>query len=499
LKAFGAEGIGKLEGMFAFVFIDIQSDEILLCIDRFGIKPLYYYEDEEYFIASSEIKGITGSGLVEKKVNTTQIRHYLLYKYAKPPETFFKQIFTLQHGTILQYHNNQWRKSEFSGENIQPADGEPDSLIVEEMLTGSLLQQLNANVPMGLLLSGGVDSTLLLALAKKEGFTLPSFSIINSREESIYGTKDYRYARLAASRYGSDHTEMVANISLLDQFPEFISQMDQPIGDSSYLMTRAICERASTSMKILLSGAGADELFAGYNRHWAFYKFLGNQKLFDLFLPSLKKISGILPSGRSFAFRKRFRLMKKFIDSYDQSSYNVFQNYITFHNQVLEDGEEDESFMEYFSFGDALEHDRNNYLVHDVLALSDRASMSNSIELRVPYLNEKLSCYLNSFPAESRIKHGKKWLLKEILLRNGGKVFNKRPKEGFGLPLTHWLLDEKAKHLWEIFDSGDCLLFEYFDRKKFDELVREQRNGKEDHGPLMWSLLVLAHWLKSHF
>ena len=394
LKEFGAEGIGKLEGMFALVFVDFQSDKILLSIDRFGIKPLYYYEDEKYFIASSEILGITGSGLVEKKLNTSQIHHYLLYKYAKPPETFFEQIFTLKQGTILEYQNKLWEHAVISDDQIEILDGEPASHIVEEIITGSLLQQLNANVPMGLLLSGGVDSTLLLALAKKEGFTLPSFSIVNSREESVYGTKDFQYARLAASMYGSDHTEMVADISLLEKFPEFISQMDQPIGDSSYLMTRTICQKGSESMKILLSGAGADELFAGYNRHWAYYKYLNNQNLFDLLVPSLKKISIFLPSGMSLPYRKRFRLIKKFIDSYDRSSYKVFRNYITFHNLGLEDGDEDEFLQKDFSFSDALDHDRNNYLVHDVLALSDRASMINSIELRVPYLNEKLFSYL---------------------------------------------------------------------------------------------------------
>ena len=477
LKEYGTKEIEKLEGMFAFVFVDFQSDKILIGRDRFGIKPLYYYEDSRYFIASSEIKAVVGSGLIEKKLNTSQINHYLLFKYAKPPGTFFENVYTMPQSCILSYQNKQWKQISIPKNNERFDEGMPDSHTVEDLLKESLLQQLNSNVPIGLLLSGGVDSTLLLALAQREGFTLPSFSIINSKGDSAFGTRDFHYAKLAASTYGSDHTEMLADISLLEKFPEFIAGIDQPIGDSSYLMTHAICREASLSMKILLSGAGADELFAGYNRHWAYYKYLRHQKLFDLLLPPLKKISGFFPTGLPFAYWKKLRLAKKFISSHEKSPYAVFQNFIIFQELGLEDVPKELLDGDDFSFEMSLQHDRDNYLVHDVLALSDRASMHNSIELRVPYLNEKLVSYMNSFPAETRIQNGQKWLLKEILIRNGGKIFAKRAKEGFGLPLSGWLMDKKADHLWEVFEPDSCQLFEYFDRSKFNELVRQQKNG----------------------
>ena len=146
---------------------------------------------------------------MNKKLNVTQIHHYLLYKYAEPPETFYQDVFALEQGHILSYKEQKWEKTAFPIKSITANAAEPDSKMVEKRLTQSLLQQINANVPIGLLLSGGVDSTLLLALAQKEGYNIPTFSIINSKADSSFGTQDFHYAKLAASTYASEHTEFV--------------------------------------------------------------------------------------------------------------------------------------------------------------------------------------------------------------------------------------------------------------------------------------------------
>ena len=504
IREYGLEGISNLEGMFAFIFIDLSIDEIIIARDRFGIKPIYYYDNDQFFIASSEVKAIAESGLFVKELNPSSIPQYLRYKYVKAPETFYMGIYELEHGHTYHCKNRSWEKHKYDLQKIQPENKIPNINDVESLITNSLIQQLDTQVPLGLLLSGGVDSTLLLALAKKEGFTLPTYSIVNSHKDKSFGTKDLKYSRLASKMYASDHHEVEMDISILNQFEEFISKVDQPIGDSSYLMTKAISKYASATqpngnngMKILLSGAGADELFAGYNRHAAFYSYLNNTKIFNTIAPLLKPILSVLPTGKKHPLRKHFRLMKKWSISHDPSPYTTFDNFLSFNEMNIGTSQTSKTVSDWFGW--AISHDQNNYLIGDVLALSDRASMLHGIELRVPYLNDNLVHYLNKFPAESRIHKGSKWMLKEILSKHGGVKFTKRAKEGFGLPLSGWLFDQKTAHLWDIFIDENQLIFNFLDKKRFDELIDQQKRRVEDHGPLLWSILVLAHWLKQNF
>lgn len=508
LQLYGENGIENLEGMFSFIYIDVEKNKVLIARDRFGIKPIYYYEDDSCFIASSEIKSIIGTGLVKKEINAAQIHHYLLYKYAKQPETLYRNIFEVQNGTALHIKNNEFQVGNYFQREIKSSSPVPNLTTIEEHITNSLIQQLVAQVPLGLLLSGGVDSTLLLAIAHKEGFTLPTYSIVNSKADRSFGTKDYHYSKLAASLYKSEHHELEIDISILNQFDDFIDSIDQPIGDSSLLMTSEICRSASKSlpeqagMKILLSGAGADELFAGYNRHLAFHKYLNNQNKLELLNPFLKPVLKLLPSGFPHPLRKSFRLAKKWLKSIDSSPINTYRNYLIF-NELISNGD-DKDFNDQYDhnsdiFGWALNHDQNNYMIGDVLALSDKASMLHGIEMRVPYLDEKLSDYLTGLPPSSLINNGRKWILRELLTKHGGRKFVNRPKEGFGLPLSSWLFDKKISHLWELFDLKESIIFNYLEKSKFDFLVKQQKQKSEDHGTLLWSILVLGHWLQRNF
>ncbi len=503
LRVHGKAGIARLEGMFAFVFMDFENDDILIARDRHGIKPIYYYEDDRCFIASSEIKPLLETGLVKKELNDTQIHHYLLYKYARGPETFYKNIYEVPPGTVMHFHGKQWLSECFehrqsSGKNILPDINE-----VEGLLTDSLLQQVNCNVPLGLLLSGGVDSTLLLALAKKEGFSMPTFSIVNAKSEDAFGTRDNHFSRLAATTYESDHHEIEMDISILDQFDCFVQNMDQPIGDSAYLMTSEICKKASNSMKVLLSGAGADELFAGYNRHWAFHKYLKNRKILGAVMPLIKPMANAIPTGKPYPFRKLAKQAKKWVNSHDKLPETTFHNYLG-HSDVFPDYCKDRANKVEIEQQDdwlkwALWHDQSNYLIHDVLALSDRAAMRHGVESRVPYLDDHLVNYANGLSSKSLLAHEQKWILKEILEKNGGKKFIHRPKEGFGLPLSSWLMDSKVQYLWEWASSTESLIFDFVDRQKIDQLILQQKQKSEDHGPLLWSILTLSHWLQHNF
>jgi asparagine synthase (glutamine-hydrolysing) len=308
---------------------------------------------------------------------------------------------------------------------------------------------------------------------------------------------------LAASTFNSDHHEVEIDISLLDKFEDFVNNIDQPIGDSSYLMTSEICKNASTyrptgqaGMKILLSGAGADEIFAGYNRHYAYFKYLNNQKALKALMPLLAPIITNLPAGFPHPFRKKFQLAKKWANSYDSSPIKTYLNYLSFDDDTSKSFStlENQDLLKW-----ALNHDQKNYLVSDILALSDKASMQHGIELRVPYLNEKLVNYLDAFPSDIRIRKGQKWILKSILSKYGGAKIVNRAKEGFGLPLSHWLFNNRVNHLWERIENNKSILFDFMEREYLKEVIKKQKNKSEDHGPYLWSVLVLEHWLNQHF
>jgi asparagine synthase (glutamine-hydrolysing) len=501
LTKYGKSRVSELGGMFAFIFIDFATDKIFIARDRFGIKPIYYYQNEKYFIVSSEIQSIVKTGLIPKRLNEEQVRHYLLYKYAKSPDTFFDGIAEVSPGAILQIKDGKTTSETFAHHQCQKENTSVRLQDIENLLTDSLLHQINSPVPVGLLLSGGVDSTLLLALARKEGFTLPTFSIVNSATEKHFGTNDYKFARKAALLFESDHHEFEIDISILNGFFNFIQMLDQPIGDSSYLMTLEICRNASKSMKVLLSGAGADELFGGYNRHRGFHQYLNNRNSLNLLFPLLKPALKMLPTGFPHPLRKSFRLLKKLGSSYDSSPENTFNNFVTF-NEFSDPGASP-TLLNFNNKRDwlawALDHDLKNYLTGDILALSDKASMRYGIELRVPYLDNNLVSHMKSISPELVMLRGQKWILKELLKKYGGKNFADRPKEGFGLPLSHWLTDKKLRHLWEFAVDPEHIIFRFVDKSLLDKILRQQQKHVEDHGPLLWSVLVLAHWLHHNF
>jgi asparagine synthase (glutamine-hydrolysing) len=505
LCVFGEAGIQKLQGMFALVFFDFERDKVLIARDRFGIKPVYYYQDDRYMIVSSEIQPIVQTCLFPKKLNESQVNHYLLYKYVKSPETIYEDVSELEPGHRLLVEKGNLETESFVTSIVNEQSNAYSTSDIENLIRDSLLQQINAPVPVGLLLSGGVDSTLLLALAKAEGFTMPTFSIVNQEVDKSFGTEDYKYARKAALKFGSEHHETTVDISILNQFENYIQKMDQPIGDSSYLMTSEICRYASDpqspsnpGIKVLLSGAGADEVFGGYNRHLAFYRYLNYKNILSASLPFTQLLSSWLPTGFPHPFRKEFKLIKKFVASVDISPEKTFHNFLIF-NEL-----ENKSIRYHFSnqsnwMAWALDHDLKNYLLSDVLALSDKAAMLHGIELRVPYLDENLVNYMNGLPSDAIFKHGIKWILKDLLTKYGGKEFAKRPKEGFGLPLSGWIVDKSVRHLWEFMYNPDHIVFRYLDKQLVEHFIAEQKSKEADHGPLLWSILTLSNWLERNF
>src|SRR5688572_20620488 len=312
----GPAGLEKLEGMFALVFFDLENNTLLAARDRFGQKPLYFAETDDAFIISSEIKAINSTGLVKKELNEAQIPNYLSYKHACKPGTFFKNIYELEEGTCGIYADNTWVTrsylSTFQGCGNTVLAPEEILAKTSELLQQSLLKQIQADAPVGLFLSGGIDSTLLLALLAEAGFTnFPAFSIANKASERSFGSDDYHYSNLAARQFGARHVVFNIDDSILNNFGQLIECMDQPIADGAVVLTDFLSKETHNSVKVALSGAGADELFGGYNRHRAFYKYIRNRPLLLFAKPFLQGLAPALPTGFAHPLRKNFRLIRK--------------------------------------------------------------------------------------------------------------------------------------------------------------------------------------------
>jgi asparagine synthase (glutamine-hydrolysing) len=467
-----------LQGMYSIICLDISTGTLLVARDQWGMKPLFKYEDDNYLIFSSEINGILASGLVRKILNKEAVSQYLKYRYVRRPETFFKGIDEVEPNTWMLFDLKgealHGRIHESDPNTVDEFEGMAPLEIIDQLLTESILSHQSPTGSTGLFLSGGVDSTLLLAKQHELGIRqIPTFSFISSKEDKNYGTNDYKYARMAAKQYQSQHHEIETDRGVLENLDDFVKTKE-----------------ASLSTNVVLSGAGADEIFGGYNRHKAFSHYLKNQSWL-IPLRSAGKISGRMISSYN---RSKGRLIQKYFDSISQSPTTTWDKMIS-----LEEFEY--SIKPNYSvknFQQALDDDRHHYLINDVLAISDRMSMRASLEMRMPYLDDRLTKYVLSLPAESLISEGPKHLLRKLLSQKGGKVYTQREKEGFGLPFGGWI--DKRKHgLWEFLEDKNHIVFNFVDASKVEKLIKEHTNIGSDHTLALWSIQILSRWLKSNF
>ncbi|HEX8529832.1 MAG TPA: asparagine synthase (glutamine-hydrolyzing), partial [Cytophagales bacterium] len=270
----GREGLSQLDGMYALAFYDCHTETLLLARDPWGMKPLFYAENDKYLVVSSEIRGVLASGLVAKEPELSQVAHYLRFKFAQRPGTFYRGVRELEPGTTCVSSPGK----ELSVAGMRPDESPAEAFSaptrkdvlprLTQALTETVARHLQADVPAGLLLSGGVDSALLLALAREAGVTdLPVFTVAYGGEDEAHATRDHHFARQAARQYGAAYHEVPVGRQLLESFWEWLPTLDQPVGDGAAWLTWLLAQEAKKHVKVVLSGAGADELFGGYHRH----------------------------------------------------------------------------------------------------------------------------------------------------------------------------------------------------------------------------------------
>lgn len=473
------QDIELLNGIFAFVFIDFQTQKIIFQRDAQGVKPLYYFENENFLLISSEIKGIIASNLITKKLNHSQIFPYLVNRFAHFPYTFFEGIFEVAPLLIAK-------------KNISFEKFNPKNLLLDLDITlkKSIQAQCLGDVPIGVFLSGGVDSTLILAYLQEIQYLRPTaFTITHTRKEMRFSSNDTKFAEQAAQQFGANWINIEVNENILTKMPDFLRQIDTPIADSAYFLTYLLAEKTTQTHKVVFSGAGADELFGGYHRHWAFYKYLKiNQLLGKKWIKWTKLL-------QSFPLKRHWKKLIENIetdeiDTFIHFTQNYWKNFYPQKQTILPQN----NVLEW-----ALDYDKTHFLQQDVLKINDLAAMQHTLEVRVPFLDKQVIDFVNQIPTDFLFKNGQKWLLKYLLKQKGGQKFGQRKKEGFGMAFGKWIREEKHKQMIENQLHQKHFIFQYVHYDYFKKLWYLHQTQKRDYTQEIFAIWNLSIWLDLHF
>lgn len=482
LRIFGAKGLEKLNGMFALIYIDLINKSVLVGRDRNGEKPLYYAQSPDSLIISSEIRGIAAART--HLPDWAQVEHYFYFRAPSPGKTFLRGISAWKPGrfsTIFRHDTFRWDTlpaPEYQGEPITEE-------LFHKTLEDVVLNQFHADVPVGLLLSGGTDSSLLYSLwYKKTGTPLPTYTIqVEKKYRAKYadGNHAIRFAKQIPTQH---HLIEIDQKIFLENWDEYIQSVDLPVGDSAGFLTWMIGKKAKSEVKVLISGAGADELWGGYQRHQAFARYWDQHAFWSKWAGFL----GQFPFGSQW---------KKFMSGIRPDPNHTFLNFSALQNPPLElIGDYDRIFNSKLpEYKRMLDFDRQCYLVQDVLKVHDNALMAHGIEGRAPYLDALLVALWHKIE-DPKLLSGKPWI-KNILHENELGWVADRRKFGFGLPLKEWL-NEKGEFSKRVFRS----------LKEFDQshgaqlstpvrqLLQNPEFGVKTQFLTLYNLFLLAEWVK---
>lgn len=512
----GVDGLRDLNGMFALAIWDRDAQELLLIRDRLGIKPLYYFVDRGEVVFASEIKALLRHPAARREVEPSAIGKYLAYGYVPAPHTVFRQIRKLEAGTCLRATGHGIAIAKYWDVPMQdqPVNGlRTDECAAEllNLLRDAVAKQLRSDVPVGVFLSGGLDSSLIAALAAAASGKPPAtFSI--GFEEASYD--ELPYARRVARRYGTDHHEEVLSLDrAIRLLPECLAGLDEPCGDASILPTYLLAHLAARHVKVALSGDGGDELFAGYPAFQA-------HKLVEAFsfLPlswrdAFNRAARRLPVSHRYA--SAGFLLDQFVRGSGVSPEIRFFLWMgpsgnEERNRVLAPALRD-AFPERDPFDDVRRHVRASglnrrferllylcmklYLPDDILAKVDRASMAHALEVRPPFLDHRVVEYMAGVQSMFKLKGlTTKYLLKRAARGLLPPEIIHRRKAGFMMPIASWLARDLRPLVEEHCSAAALARDGWFDPVAVRQLMDEHFARRRDHRKLLWALLCFQIW-----
>jgi asparagine synthase (glutamine-hydrolysing) len=507
----GADCVQKLRGMFAIALYDQRQGKLLLARDRLGKKPLHYAVHGDRILFGSEIKTILAVAPELAELSQEGILQYFYFGYIADPLTAFQRIHKLPPGCLLEYVDGKIDVRQYWD---LPSFGSQSSLSEEEFLhelehrlAEAVKIRLISDVPLGALLSGGVDSSIVVALmARASGAPVKTFSI-GFRNEQFDETK---YARMVAERFGTDHHELIVDPDIEQTLESLSAMLEEPFGDSSMLPTYHVCRIARKHVTVALSGDGGDELFAGYDR----YSIAMNRRELNWMPRSVANFYRVnihprLPFGM-YGRNRAWNALLTARDRYlDDVSYlpALHRERSVFSDEFLETaaGLADPlaAFQKYYDDAPASDTlsrlmylDVKTYLAGDILTKVDRMSMATSLEVRVPLLDHVFVEWATAMPVEWKFRNStKKYILKKLAERLGipSEVLHRR-KQGFQLPLVDWMRNELKEQFLAILLEPRTLQRGYFRPEAVRSLLKEHMSKRRNRSGILWRMLILELW-----
>lgn len=524
-------------GMFSIALLDKKESRLKLAVDRFGEKPLYYSTYSGNFVFGSELKALKILPGLTLEVNRDVLSMYLRYKYIPAPYCIYKHVNKIEPGKYISIdlkniknclqQETYWSfKETVNTSQNQLIDISSTDFIkdLEDKLTLSVSRQMLSDVPIGSFLSGGIDSSLITTLMQSQSFK-PIKTFTMGFADSAYN--EAKYAKEISERLGTDHTELYVDSQMaIDIIQDLPKIYDEPFGDSSQIPTTLLSRLTREHVTVALSGDAGDEIFGGYNRHTSVAPLWNNMK----YIPSIirnglsNNLSKLSPANLDSLYKK----YNKFIPNKYQISHfgdqvqkisqilkskNEYEMYISLisswdnPDKIVKGSKEIETFLtsnsNYFDL-DSFEHtmmaiDTLSYLPGDILTKVDRASMSASLETRLPFLDHNLVEFAWKLPIRSKIKKRTgKLPLREILYKYIDRDVIERPKMGFGIPIDTWLRGPLRDWAENLLNEKRLIKEGFFNPEEIRYVWEEHLSGKKNWQDKIWTILMFQLWLENN-
>jgi asparagine synthase (glutamine-hydrolysing) len=516
-EEFGPESLEYLDGIFAFAIWDSAKQQLFIARDRLGIKPLYYAEVNQQLIFGSELKVLLKHPEISREIDLVALNEYLSFEYVPTPRSIFKDIHRLEPGYFLVYGEKGLVKQKFWDVTLARSELRPPmhwrdySKQLYQQMRGIVQKELVSDVPVGVLLSGGVDSSIIAALMTElYPGRVKSFSI--GFQESSFDESPY--ARMVAKHLQTEHHELIVTSKMAaDLVPDIVDFLDEPFGDSSLIPTFLLSKFASNQVKVVLGGDGGDELFAGYptltaHRLIEYYERVIPWSIRTNIAPLLLNWLPVSFNNISFDFRLRRFLSgrgvphltrhHRWLGSFtDDEKDLLLQDWLKpvlqdTYTQVYRHIRECDAVL---PLNQILYADMKMYLEGDILFKVDRASMAASLEVRVPFLNRDLVSFVSDIPFDLKLRRfSGKYLLKKSFKHMLPSEIFKRPKKGFNMPVAHWISGELRNLTLDLLSKDRLERQGLFNYSYIESLLAEHFSQKRDNRKLLWTLLVFQLW-----
>jgi asparagine synthase (glutamine-hydrolysing) len=514
-EEYGDEVVHHLNGMFAFAIWDIPRQRLFLARDRVGIKPLYYYASPERFFFASELKALLAHPDVPRELDLTALDQFLTLEYIPSPRSIFQNVYKLPPGHRLVVENGRFPHPEpYWDIPFQPTSLSDEAACeaLTELIRDAVKIRLMADVPLGAFLSGGIDSSAVVAfMSELMDQPVKTFSI-------GFGDPTYNelpYARLVAASFGTQHHEAFLEADINEMALRLVSHFDEPFGDFSIFPTFLVSEMARRHVTVALSGDGGDELFAGYDTYLAqrmdrrlyghLPRWLRQQAIpraLDRIPPRPEK-KGLVNKSKRFvegaALPEAWQHTRWMMFLHEQDKAKLYQPDVHAALNGSAPGDLMAAYFRQASPADALAQqqyvDIKTYLAEDILTKVDRMSMAASLEARVPLLDYRIVEFALNLPPHLKL-NGKetKVILRRIMADKLPKAVLNKPKEGFSIPLKHWLRGELRPLLHDLLSPHAIQQRGLFNPTTVAQWLAEHEAGRANHSHRLWALMVLELW-----